>query len=380
MTRSKTLMKSLLCASALSFMAAPAFAMNNYTPAGEVVENTFTLSYTTGTSTNTFTPPTTTDFTVDRLVNVNVAGSSTSGILPGAQDQTVQFTVTNNGNDSQGYILEFEQETTGDNFDTNAPTSGVSVQYYLEATDGDNDGICNDEGTATLTTYTAATSVPAAGVPADGLLCVIVTQDIPASATDTQTADISLIAKSTTAGSTTEVTGDTTNTIGGVENVLADTTGTFTGDAANDGDHSAISTYTVGAANIAATKEVFAVDTDGTGCSTAPASVPTSSPTGEFMVPGSCVAYVIEVTNSGSQPATAVDIEDILPFEVEYASAATFGFSGTAPTPSNTPNSACRVVANGSNCDEVNITGGTVAANDGVNDGVGQLVIHALVK
>jgi uncharacterized repeat protein (TIGR01451 family) len=376
MTRSKSFLKGLLGATALTVLAAPAFAQaNNFTPAGEVVENTFTLSYTTGTATNTFTPPATTDFTVDRLVNVNVAGSSTTGILPGAQDQTVLFTVTNNGNDDQGYILELEQET-GDDFDTSAPTSGTPIQYYLE----DGDGNCANDASPTLTTYTAGASVPPAGLPADALLCVVVSQDISNTTVDTDEADVSLIAKTTTTGSTTEVTADTTNTIGGVENVLADTTGTFTGDAANDGDHSATSTYTVGAANIAATKEVFAVSTDGTGCGTTPASVPTTSPSGEFMVPGACVAYVIEVTNSGSQPATAVDIEDILPFEVSYASSATFGFSGTAPTPSNTPNSACRVVANGSNCDEVNITGGTVPANDGTNDGVGQLVIHALVN
>ena len=393
MTRSSTFTRGLLGATALTLFAAPAFAQytappaangtNDFTAAGEVVENTFTVTYTTGTATETITPPTSTDFTVDRLVNVTVQGSDRTGILPGATDQTVQFAVTNLGNDTQGYILDIEQETespAASGFDTTNATSGTNISYYVAPADG----ICDEDPTS-ATAYTAGSSVPAAGIAPNAVLCVVVTQDIPSTADDTDFADVSLIASTTMPGSTTEVTGTADNTIAGTENFLADTAGTFTGDAANDGDHSAISTYTVGAADVSALKSVVVLENPGespSNCATAATAIAVEDVT-KYAAPGACVEYVIEVTNSGSQDATSVDIGDILPPEVTYASAAALNFSNT---PTVATASASCVDGSGTplvpaqTCTQVTLSGGTVPANDGTNDGVSQLVIRATVN
>ena len=390
MTRKSTFTKGLLGATALTLLAAPAFAQNGtvdtsasgnntFTNAGETVSNTFSLTYTTGTDTRTVTPPAPTDFTVDRLVNLTVTGSNLTGIAPGSDNQVIQFAVTNLGNDTQGYILDIEQGV-GDQFDTEPADNGTNISYY----EAPASGICDAAPTsASATAYTAGTSVPPTGIAPNAVLCVIVTQDIPTAPNDGDLSNIDLIARTTEVGSNTEVTQTATNGIGDEDTVLADTgTGPFTGDGDNDGDASATGSYLVGAANVTATKEVFAFNTEGTDCAITPTVVPTTSPTGEFMTPGACVEYVIEVSNSGSQAATGVNISDVLPAELTFQSAAAFNFANT-PTVANGTNT-CVNPANGNpasgTCDEATLSGGEVPANDGTNDGVSQFVIRALVN
>ena len=134
----KKLMKGLLGASALMALSTgTAFAQNNFTPAGEDVDNTFNLEYQVGAVAQ---PPITnagapTTFKVDRLVNVTVAASAaTVNVAPGQTDAFLTYTVTNNGNDTHRYLLTLEQESANDDFDSNNPASVAVIRYQVGGT------------------------------------------------------------------------------------------------------------------------------------------------------------------------------------------------------------------------------------------------------
>jgi len=133
MTNIKTLSKGLLSASALTvFSTGTAFAAG--TAADTTVSNTFTLDYSVGTTpqpqvTNSGSPTT---FKVDRLVDLTVAAiAPATTSAPGAVDEELRFTVTNNGNDTQAYALSVVQET-GDDFQT----ANVTIVFYVDDGDG----------------------------------------------------------------------------------------------------------------------------------------------------------------------------------------------------------------------------------------------------
>ena len=369
MTRTSKTMKGLLGASALALFASPAFAVG--TAAGTSVDNTFSLTYSTGTATNTVdNTGSPTSFVVDRLINVNVTGGDTESGLPGATDQELLFTVVNTGNDEHEYLLTAENET-GDQFDV----SNFDFLYYLESTEATADGVC--DGTGTTTTYDAAATTPVIPtVPADAVLCVIVQSDIDGSAGNGDSAVISLRAE--TADGTTPLNPPTTspdNTLLGVENVFADTTGTFTGDNAGDGDHSASGTYTVGAATVTGSKSVKLVSQTG-GCGTVIPSVAVAADT-ELMIPGACVEYTISAVNGGGSDADIDSLVDILPAELQLVNAVVSGFStaGTLTFDGAASAPATPTDCNGTTNCEVEL------ANAVLSDGAtGVLTIHALVK
>ena len=70
----------------------------------------------------------TTDFVVDRKVDLTVVSNGNATVIPGSTDQAVPFTLTNVGNDTHGYLLT---TTAGlspaeDDFDMN------SVRIYVD--------------------------------------------------------------------------------------------------------------------------------------------------------------------------------------------------------------------------------------------------------
>jgi len=173
MTNIKTLSKGLLSASALTvFSTGTAFAAG--TAADTTVSNTFTLDYSVGTTpqpqvTNSGSPTT---FKVDRLVDLTVAAiAPATTSAPGAVDEELRFTVTNNGNDTQAYALSVVQET-GDDFQT----ANVTIVFYVD----DGDGVFEPGGDdGSPITYNGTTTGAATGgdVPADRLLHVVVQSD-----------------------------------------------------------------------------------------------------------------------------------------------------------------------------------------------------------
>ncbi len=366
MTKLGLLTRGLLGTSAITlFAASSAFAGG--TAAGTNVQNTFTLDYqVSGTAQptidNTATP---TEFTVDRLIDLTVASSGDTTVAPGATNQELVFTVTNNGNDTQAYSFALVNEA-GDDFDT----TGLNINYIIDNGTG---GVCDATDLAgTMTPYVPGSGNASADLPADAVICVVVDGDIPAVQVDTETSGISLISDTlqptTGASPGTPVVADTGgNTLtGAAENVLADGSGTAN-EVANAGDHSATGTFIVASADLTATKAVSVFTQDGSGCTTIPG---TPGAGDQYSVPGACVEYVITTTNTGATAsATSIDISDVLPDELEFINAAPSGFTGGAFA-----QPATNTLCNGGAC-TVSLTGATLTAG-----AVGTITIRAIVQ
>lgn len=357
---------------AMALSPSLASAQNNYTPAGTSVENTFTLTYEVGAVEQpAITNDTPTQFTVDRLVDLNVtyqANSDDSVVAPGGSDEELVFMVRNDGNDSFAYSLSAFNDTTGtDEFDNDSFT----IYYYVDA------GVIGTFEPTVDTGPTLFSSVTPDVAP-DSILWIEVRADIPVSEEDGNTARVNLTADSlyptawVTEGTTGGLAGDPiTQDTGGntqgstAENVLAD--GAGPNDAANAGDFSAIGTFTVASPNLEAEKTVTVVSSNLAGdfnCLTG-----TQVSADEYAVSGACVEYVIEVINSGSTKADITAISDTLPGELTFIGAEFANFTaGTAAKPATNTN----CVSNG--C-VVSQTGGSIASNV-----TATITIRALVK
>ena len=323
MTKTKIILKGLLGATALTALTTgTAFAAG--TTAGTSVDNTFTLDYNVGaTPQPRITPAAPTTFVVDRLIDVNVSPNAGTNVAPGAVDQPLAFTVQNEGNDDQAYVLTAANVAGSDDFDA----SNLTIFYVIDA---NNDGINNDGAPVAYD----GTSTP--DVAPDQLVFVTIEGDIPGGAVQDDTSDITLLAETAeTGGSGTLVTQDTDgNDNAVVENVFADADGDV--DADVDGAHSATNTYTVSTADLAAVKlvEVFNEAPASTAaCGTFPGTAGTQATdaTDQYAIPGACVEYTITATNSGAAAATDIDISDTLPVNLTFAGATFTGFEdGTA--------------------------------------------------
>jgi len=377
MMTKNTILKGLLGATALTvFTAGSAHAQ--LTPAGTNVQNTFTLTYDVGGVTQPVIdtsdpsdPNGPTEFTVDRLIDLTVSSNGPNTVVPGATDEELVFSVTNDGNDSQAYSLSVVEETgPAGEIDTDDPVGATPVLvYYIDDGDGAYEP-GTDDGAAIP--YDP-TNPPVLGP--DDVLWVVVTQDIPTSAVDGNTADISLVADTLDPVSPfapVTADGDGTNALtGAAENVLADGSGTGNeGDFG--GDHSATGMYVVASADVAASKAVTVFSEDGTDCADLVATA-----TGGYSVPGACVEYVITVENTGSSAATDIVINDVLPDELLFAAAAFSGFTTGAFDSATFPalNDDCA----GGACD-ITLTGGTLPGVVAPAVSTGTITIRAFVK
>ncbi|MDB2437955.1 hypothetical protein N9W89_04520 [Hellea sp.] len=374
-----TILKGLLGATALTvFTAGSAHAQ--LTPAGTNVQNTFTLTYDVGgveqppiDTSDPDDPNGPTEFTVDRLIDLTVASNGDNTVAPGATDEELIFSVTNDGNDTQAYDLSIVEEG-GDDFDTDDPASAAPVLvYYVD----DGDGVYEPgAGDGAAITYDPA-NPPELGP--DEVLWVVITQDIPVGTPDAERADLTLVADtlepstSPNAGTPVTADGDGNTLTGAAENVLADGSGTAN-EVANAGDHSATGAYIVAAANVNASKAVTIFSEDGTGCTSIP-----GSPTGGYSIPGACVEYVITVENTGSSSATDIVINDVLADELDFAGAVFGGdftggsFSSPALPAANTDCASGACV--------INLTGATLPAPVApAASTTGTVTIRAFVK
>lgn len=370
---------------AVAIVGAAAFATAAHaagTDAGTTVSNTFTLNYDVG---GVSQPPIDnsgipTTFTVDRLIDLTITTLDPAvNVAPNSTDNPVRYRLTNLGNDNQAYDLSVA--TTGSVY---TPTN-VTISYYIDL---DNDGVL-DAG-ETLQAYSSGS--PTVDIAPDQNVVVIVESDVPSGTPDGQTATLTLtgdtlyptatINTCSTCTAGTAVVGDADgNSLNSeAESVLGDGAGAT--DSANQGDYSAQATLTVLAPTLAATKTVVVFDTDP---ASEAACTGLSAPVAgnQYSVPGACVQYVIDVSNSGTGSATNLDIQDQLPAEVRFLQASLTtntgigfaddtGIAGAGPT-LTAPGSA--VDCDGSSNCLVQLTDAILGASQD-----GQVRIWALVR
>lgn len=274
----------------------PAFAAG--TTAGTAVSNTATVDYEVLGVNQTDVNSNTTNFVVDRKINLTVAevGGAPTSVAPGSTDEVLTFTVTNLSNSVQDFALA-AANSAGDDFDA----TGVTV--FVES--GANAGYQAGEDLATFIDELAA----------DGSKTVYIVGDIPITRVNGDDADLTLTA--TAAQSTVALTGVYTATVGTlaansaetntgvvddatfIDTVFGDIAGVT--DVAEDGKHSDNDQYTVTTASIAVTKSQTVI------------SDPFNGTTNPKAIPGAILEYCITVSNTALLiAATSVVITDVL--------------------------------------------------------------------
>lgn len=368
--------KGLVGVSAIALLpAAQAWAVG--TEAGTPVNNTFTLTYEVNGSGTPVTlpddPAHDANFVVDRIIDVLVeapAPDTATGPVGGTVEQI--FTVTNEGNATQGMLISITEDGA-DEFDV----TGNSILEY--SVDGG-------------TTWVA---LPASGltpdVAADDSILIRVTTTVPsgASGDEAEYALIATVAEPTTppagggaAGTAvTETPAGNTNGAGTIETVFRDDAGTqpdFTvAEADTDGKHFDTARVVTQSANVTAAKSV-ALLSPNTASAAACSSISTAAipEANALYTPGACVEYTISVTNSGTADATDIIIDDTLSTDLEYVSIDVSNLTGTDASAITTGTDCAGAGA----CD-VQMTDGTVPAPSGAATSVTRvLVIRARVK
>lgn len=263
------------------------------TTSGTNITNTATVDYQVGGFGQSTVTSNTESFTVDNRVDLTVTNVSGTNVLPNSSDQPLAFTVTNDGNTSQGYALS-ATNAAGDNFDM------TNVRIYIE--DGTTAGFQIGEDNV----YTANTN--AFDLAADATsVNVYIVADTPVTATNGQTSDLHLVATTLNFG-TAVVTPETggANTAG-VDVVFGDADGIAVADGATDGQHSAVGTYTVSVAALTLVKSSSIVED------------PFNGTTNPKAIPGARIRYSLLVTNpSATDAATSVVVVDDIPTNTTY--------------------------------------------------------------
>jgi len=243
-------------------------------------------------------------FLVDNRVDLTVANVAGTNVLPSSTDQPLTFTVTNTGNTTQGYALT----ATNGAGDFNMG----NIRIYID--DGDNIW----EGIGTETLYVAATNAFDLAANATSVN-VYVVADTPGTPTNGQTSDIDLLATTLNAGTTTVTTGltDADPNTAGVDVVFGDAAGTV--DIVEDGQHSAVGTYTIAITPLTLVK------------SSVVAEDPFNGTTNPKAIPGARITYTLLVTNPGATDATTVVVVDDIPANTTYV-AESITLGGAAQT------------------------------------------------
>lgn len=273
--RSGHLVACALLAS-VACIAQPAFAAG--TLAGTNIENIATASFDVGGGTVDI-QSNTAVILVDELLDVTVTSSDPGDVATtnGATNTVLTYRVTNNGNGSESFRLTPNVTNGGDDFDP------VLAQVVI---DTNNNGVY-DPGVDTV--YVAGGNDPL--LTPDQSVTVFVLTNIPATQTNGQRANVSLLAAANTG---TGAPGTTFSGQGeGGGDAVAGTSGA-------DGEASGF--LRVDAASVALAKSATVLDPFG----------------GNNAVPGSTITYTIVATVSGAGSLTNLVINDPIPAGTTY--------------------------------------------------------------
>lgn len=359
-----------------------------FAAAGDTISNTVTLNFDVGGVSQTpVTPATPAEFVEDRKVNFTVAevGAATTTVIPGALLQVQTFTVTNNGNAPQDFLLS-ALEVGGSAFSPTAVNVFVDSAAVAGGTDAfasatDTDIFIDELAAGTARTVYIVSTIPAGATNGQVATMSLVAQIAAggtASADDSVAANAGAAimndnnghaspagtynngATTTTATAAAAVTAANIADTAGVDTVFADAAGTLNSagaaDAASNGQHSANDTYTVNAAALTVTKAVAALWD------------PINGGTKPKAIPGAYVQYTITVANAaGGSTASLTTLSDTL--VATLLDPDLIDGTAAAPTPGTATNAAgdgIEVVVTGSNrtVSTIYCTGDTAADTD----------------
>jgi uncharacterized repeat protein (TIGR01451 family) len=233
-----------------------------------------------------------TTFLVDNKILHVVAelGGSATITSPGATNVIVRFTVTNQGNSSQGYQLLASNLTSGSVFGQADSTDVTIVRVFHDANAnnvfdaGDTENLIN-----TLGEDLAAT--------------VVVVASVPVTTSNAQYANVQLAATATAPGTSAATPILQT---GGADTAAVDVVWADGGVVARNGIHEAASQYAIQSAALSVTKTAAVV------------SDPINLASNPKAIPGATIEYTIAVNNSGTQDATTVTLSDPIPANTTY--------------------------------------------------------------
>ena len=246
------------------------------TPAGTVINNTATATFSIGSTPNTV-QSNTVSVKVDQLLNVTVTPLTTTPVLAGTGPATLVYQVTNSGNGSEPFNLTTNPNVSGNPYNTTVQILAIDVN---------GDGVY-EPGVDTIINNGAASPTLAP----DASVKVLVLTNLPASATDGQTSQVQLTAASTI-GTGTPGTLFAGRGTGGVDAVVGATGGQGTSAA------SVIASLAV----VTLTKSASILDPFGT-----------ANP-----VPGAVVTYTLVAHTTGTGTATNVVVADTYPTGTAY--------------------------------------------------------------
>lgn len=236
-----------------------------------------------------------TTFVVDRKVDLLVTGNSNTSVSPGDSQVELNFSLLNEGNDSQEFGLQIDRLLTSDDFDPNN---------------------CNLLVTGVTGTPLGGVTLPTAGnikLKADQQASITVTCDIPPNNSGSailvgQSAQVSLIATAEKNKDSSDINESTTsNTPDTVDTIFAD--GSGSDDAVSDAMHSARGSYVAAEGNILPNLTmdktiVSVIDPNGSNSA----------------ITGSEVTYKILVNSSGVGNIDNLVITDPTPTDMTYKS------------------------------------------------------------
>lgn len=277
-TRSKSLTALTgLMGTSLLAIASPASAAG--TAAGSVINNTATATYSLPGGGSGSVDSNIVSLTVDELLDVSVAWSDGGdvAVFPGATGRVLTYSVTNNGNGSEAFVLSARNALSGDDFDPSA------FAIYLDS-NGDGD---YDPGIDLA--YVAGSNDPV--LAADASVAVFIVSSIAAGVVDGSRAGLDLLAAADTGTGAPGTTFAGQGTGGG--NAVVGATGA---DGLDDGY------YAVSAATVDLVKSATVSDIYG----------------GTNAVPGSTISYTLVATVSGSGSLANLAIGDAIPAGSTY--------------------------------------------------------------
>lgn len=236
-----------------------------------------------------------TTFVVDNKILHTVAETSGNATItsPGASNVVATFTVTNTGNNAQGYQLTATNLTGGALFGQTDNTDVANLRAFRDV---------NGNGT-----YEAGVDTEAFidTLAEDASVTVFIVADVPVATSNGQFANVQLAARAAVSGSN----GATLVTqTGGADNPAAvDVVFADTGATARDGIHEAADQYAIQSAALTVTKTATVV------------SDPFNGATNPKAIPGAIVRYTVTVANgSTTTAADAVALDDVIPTNTTY--------------------------------------------------------------